>query len=386
MNFTITEGLFIIVIFQLLFISIFLFTYEKGKRISNILLGTFFLSISLNLLDSFLGLRKLYLYNTLWVAWGSCLPLLFGPLLYLYAESILYRDFKMLPGKWIHFLPFVLLFAFTEGVYMLQSQQTRLSLIENMVQRKIPIYVYWASAIIFLQYFLYIAASLRLIRRYRKIAGDRFSDQNRHNISWLSSTIIFFTLCMVLAVLNGFIGLTPLAQYYYLLLTLIVLGIFIFIIRVLLKALRKPEIFALLEEDQNSQRSEISKSRSRYQGSTLKDEDKKRILDQIVDYMKNKKPYLEPELTLEQLAADLSLKPKILSQMINESLNQNFFDFINRYRIEDARKLLTNPADKKITVLEVLYEVGFNSKSSFNTLFKKHTGLTPSEFKRKHLS
>ena len=191
---------------------------------------------------------------------------------------------------------------------------------------------------------------------------------------------------MVLAVLNGFIGLTPLAQYYYLLLTLIVPGVFIFIIRVLLKALRKPEIFALLEEDRGSQGSETSQSGSRYLGSPLKEDDKKRILDQLVGYMKNKKPYLEPELTLDQLAAGLSLKPKILSQVINESLHQNFFDFINRYGIEDARKLLTNPADKKITVLEVLYEVGFNSKSSFNTLFKKHTGLTPSEFKRKHLS
>jgi AraC-like DNA-binding protein len=66
-------------------------------------------------------------------------------------------------------------------------------------------------------------------------------------------------------------------------------------------------------------------------------------------------------------------------------LQQNFFDFINRYRIEEAQRLLTDPPDKKITVLEVLYECGFNSKSSFNTLFKKHTGLTPSEFKKKNM-
>ena len=90
-------------------------------------------------------------------------------------------------------------------------------------------------------------------------------------------------------------------------------------------------------------------------------------------------------MTLEQLAGQLSIRPKMLSQVINESLQQNFFDFINRYRIEAAKKLLTNPADKKITVLEVLYEVGFNSKSSFNTIFKKHTGLTPSEFKKKNM-
>ena len=99
-----------------------------------------------------------------------------------------------------------------------------------------------------------------------------------------------------------------------------------------------------------------------------------------------KKPFLDSELTLEQLASQLNIKPRVLSQVINESLKIIFFDFINQFRIKAARRLLTNPKDKKITILEVLYEVGFNSKSSFNTVFKKYTGLTPVEFKKKHLS
>ena len=156
--------------------------------------------------------------------------------------------------------------------------------------------------------------------------------------------------------------------------------LFIFINRVLLRALQKPETFALI----NEQDIPALKNQLRYSGSTLRPEDNKRIVDELQEHMKTKKPYLEPELTLEQLAVRLSLRPKILSQVINESLGQNFFDFVNRYRIEDAKKLLANPPDKKMTVLEVLYEVGFNSKSSFNTLFKKNTGLTPSEYKRKH--
>ena len=99
--------------------------------------------------------------------------------------------------------------------------------------------------------------------------------------------------------------------------------------------------------------------------------------------MQTHKPYLEPELTLDQLASQLSLKPRLLSQAINEIRQQTFFDFINHFRIDEATRLLTNPKDKKITVLEVLYKVGFNSKSSFNTLFKKYTGLTPTEFRQK---
>jgi len=381
MNFSLSDILFVIVIFQLLFIGVFLFTHDKGKRISNGLLGAFFLSISLNLADSFLVLKKAYLSNTALVGWGICLPVLLGPLLYLYTQSILYKDFRLSKNKWIHLLPFVILFVMSEIRYLSQSREMQISILDNIVERKIPELFYWSSALIFLQFFLYIGASFRLINQYKKIASDKFSDQQRNNISWLWSTIFFFTLCMIVAALTSFTGLTPFVKYYYFILTILISLIFIFINRVLLKALKEPEIFSVMEEKESMAPDLTPK----YAGSGLNEEDKKRILEQLRQYMESQKPYLEPELTLEQLASQLSLRPKMLSQVINESLQQNFFDFINRYRIEAAKKLLTNPADKKITVLEVLYEVGFNSKSSFNTLFKKHTGLTPSEFKKKHL-
>ena len=70
-----------------------------------------------------------------------------------------------------------------------------------------------------------------------------------------------------------------------------------------------------------------------------------------------------------------------LSVLINHHLNQHFFDFINEYRIQKAMQILKNPSKKKLTILEILYEVGFNSKSSFNTAFKKHTNQTPTEFR-----
>src|SRR5207344_2958926 len=95
---------------------------------------------------------------------------------------------------------------------------------------------------------------------------------------------------------------------------------------------------------------------SKYASSTLADNEKARILALLQQYMDMQKPFLEPELTLDQLSASLSIKPKILSQVINELQEQNFFEFINHYRIEEAKRLLTNPADKKITVLEVMYD------------------------------
>lgn len=383
MNFSFSEILFVLVIIQLFFICFFLFSHNKGRRTSNVLLGLFFLAISLNLLDSFLVLKKVWLTNPNLVGWGICMPLLFGPLLFLYSESILYKDFRLTGRKWLHFLPFFLCFIFSAYQYFSLSQEKQVDLLSHIFERDLPSSLYWSSALIFLQFFLYIVASFRLIDRYKRIATDHYSDQEKINISWLSSTILFFTFCMILAALNGFSGLTPFSKYYFLVLNILVLLIFIFIARVLLKALTKPEIFSVMEETPGAgiKGGEIAK----YPGSVISDEDRKRMLENLNLHMRTRKPYLEPELSLEQLSSQIFLKPKILSQLINESLGQNFFDFVNRYRIEEAKRLLTNPTDKKITVLEVLYEVGFNSKSSFNTLFKKYTGLTPSEFKKKHI-
>ena len=82
------------------------------------------------------------------------------------------------------------------------------------------------------------------------------------------------------------------------------------------------------------------------------------------------------------LAGKISISPRYLSDLINRSFNQNFFDFINTYRIEEAKKMLTHDTGGRRTVLEVLYDSGFNSKSAFNNAFKKYTGITPTEYRR----
>jgi len=145
--------------------------------------------------------------------------------------------------------------------------------------------------------------------------------------------------------------------------------------------LRKPYFFSFSDDDFSN---DEPPSPPQTSTADLERIEKEKILLTVLNYMQNNKPYLEPELTLDQLASQLSLKSRVLSQVINEILGQNFYDFINRHRIEEASRLLTNPKDEKITILEVLYEVGFNSKSSFNTLFKKYTGVTPTEFRKKH--
>ena len=102
--------------------------------------------------------------------------------------------------------------------------------------------------------------------------------------------------------------------------------------------------------------------------------------------MENEKPYLDDELTIQTLASRFGMPEKELSILINHHLGKHFFDFINEYRIDEAKKILDNPNNKELTILEILYQVGFNSKSSFYTAFKKATNQTPTEYRKSALS
>jgi AraC-like DNA-binding protein len=375
MSFSPADILLVIVIFQLLFTSLFLFTHRGGRRSSNGLLGAFFLVIGLNLIDNLLLREGFYDGRAAFAFWSLWLLLLFGPLLYLYTQSVLYRDFQLTWWKGWHFVPFAVLFLITEIYWLSLGSEERMQLLGKILLRQTQDYQYWDSVLIFLQFFLYMAASFRLIGRFKKAAGEAFSNYRRTDIRWLSYTLLFFTVVMGLAAVNSLIGLTPLAAYWWQVFLVIIGFVWVYINVLLLKALRDSALFAVLEEELVGPAEE--------EGRPGPEQEWSPVLQQLRSHMEMGRPWLDPDLTLEQLALQLKLRPKLLSQAINEGLGQNFFEFINRYRIEEAKRLLTDPPDRKITVLEVLYQVGFNSKSSFNTVFKKQTGLTPSEFKKK---
>jgi AraC-like DNA-binding protein len=406
MNISLTSILFVLIIFQLLFLSFFLFTLDRGKRASNILVGSFFLAICLNLLDVFLLMTGFYFSNPALAGWGSCLPLLFGPLLYFYTQSIVYRDFAIAVRNQVHFLPFILFFSGTELYYLFLPREVQERLLRNLSEHHFPKPFSIVSVLIFVQFLSYAAGSLRLVSRYKKTASQLFSNRKHTDISWLFFTLLFFIVIMIITTLNGLFAQTPFAKYYLLAFNIVILILLVFINQVLLKALRRPYFFSFPSDPgspgqpSSGEKPGLAEERravaDNYQGGMEDDMgkpgerpgrvEKEKIVQTVMQFMQSNKPYLESELTLDQLASRLSLRPKILSLAINEIKGQNFFDFINRYRIEEAARLLTNPKDKKITILEVLYEVGFNSKSSFNTLFKKYTGLTPSEFRKKQPS
>ncbi len=119
----------------------------------------------------------------------------------------------------------------------------------------------------------------------------------------------------------------------------------------------------------------------KYERSGLKEKDAKEYMDQLLKHMQEKKPYLDVDLTINEISSELNIPRHYLTQVINGLLGKNFYTFINEYRIEEVKKLLVDDDFAKYTLTSIAFEAGFNSKSSFNSVFKSSTGMTPTQFK-----
>jgi AraC-like DNA-binding protein len=147
------------------------------------------------------------------------------------------------------------------------------------------------------------------------------------------------------------------------------LGFLFYASMIAYKGLKIPHVVLSLEEDP-------------YKSSALTTDDRTGMLKKLERVMLEEKPYLDPQITLSSLARLCNIPAHHLSQILNIDLKQNFYTYINLLRIEEAKKMLEDPGKRTITILEVLYDAGFNSKSVFNTAFKKHTGMTPTAYRQ----
>jgi AraC-like DNA-binding protein len=205
-----------------------------------------------------------------------------------------------------------------------------------------------------------------------------YSTIHHLNLGWLELVIYAFLSMWLIDfahfLVRNKIGISPEVSGY---LTFISIAInFVFANLVIYRGLKQPYQFFGIEK-------ELPKTKS--DSNMISDEECKIYLEKLFSYMSAEKPYLISTLTIKELSERLEMNPRILSRIINEKKHQNFFDFINSYRIDDAKMILSNPAKRKMTILEVLYDVGFNSKSVFNTTFKKYTGVTPTEYRKNYL-
>lgn len=251
--------------------------------------------------------------------------------------------------------------------YTTSNEGNLITLNEIFNLQKILIY----NGFYYLQTFIYIFVATNTLRIYRSEIKQTFSSIKIINISWFSYILSGFLLIWAID-FTRFIGrVTTRADNIFLGFLSLIL-IFLFANYIVYRGLKQPEIFLRIEE------------RPKYEKSTLTERDNKHYLTKLKSCMEKEKLYLNPCLTIHELAKSLSIPSRHLSQVINEQLNQSFFDFINKYRVEEFKRYILNPSNDHMTILQIIFEVGFNSKTAFNRAFKKHTGMAPIEFKKLH--
>lgn len=371
MLYTLLNILSTIVIFQLLLLSVFLFSVNRGKSRSNRLLAFFFLLLAINLADGLLVYYGFYENHPALAHLEDGFVFLIGPVLYFYTRSVVYRRFEWKARDLLHLLPFI---TFTIGFqiyYHLQNPEYQATIQSAIQQQKLPVGFYYSIVVIYAHVVSYLYSAYREIIFYRRQLPQRFSELQKRNLDWL----MFMILSVAVMVVISFVySLLPLATQALLHLGLIIVMAFIFgfVNTIVWKALKQPLIFSGVEEE-----TENDNNVALFTEAERTEYDRR-----VQEVMKSEHAYLNSDLTLDELAERTGIPSRKLSQFINEHYRQNFFDFVNSFRIEEAKRILSSSKDPRLTVLEVMYQSGFNSKSSFNALFKKKTGVTPSEFRK----
>lgn len=232
-------------------------------------------------------------------------------------------------------------------------------------------------AFLFLHGLLYLFLSLLLIRNHKRHIEQFASDTLDIDLSWLASIVwVSLFLVIVVMIFNILFYESPLNLF---------MNSFVYLI-VLFTAyhsLKQKEIFPSDYLERAEALSVVNESGTAVIENKLVPDDKLvEVKAQLNDLIAKEELYLDSELNLGKLAKKLNLSSHQLSYVINNGFNQNFYGFINKYRVEKAKKLLADKELDKYSIIGIAFESGFNSKTSFNTTFKKLTGKTPSEFKR----
>ncbi|MBN2103157.1 helix-turn-helix transcriptional regulator [bacterium] len=366
MLFTVTDIIDILTLFQLLMLSVVLVITKRGRRISNHILALFFLIQSNCVIYGFLW--RYYEWTHLhcpYLFYIHLSPLtLLGPGLYLFTLSMTRPGFRLKKRHLIYISPFAVHFIFFFFRFHRFSTETK-RLLLDMNEVLTPLESRIVDNVFFFLLLIFSVFIIRQLIRYRRKIKEYYSSTIRAGLNWL----IFVDAAFIL------VWMTDIIDYYYDWWRgehsfIIHIGhpmVFVLATVMVFKALIHPEQFLFKE------------SNDKY---TMSESQKNDYYQRLLRIMKEQKPYLVPELSLNDLSKITDIPPRFLSRIINESLNRNFYDFVNRYRIQTSQKYFQDPEKKDMTILEILYEVGFNSKASFNTAFKRYTGMTPTHYRR----
>ncbi len=363
--------IFTIGVFAAFFFAILLFN-KKNKSLPDKILAYWMLVIGIHLASTYTNLQGYWEVYPHLIGVTAPLPLFYGPLLYLYVVYSIKDEKRIKAQDYAHFVPVALGYLYMFRFYFFYSAEEKRMVDKGLIDdfgtfSVILLVCFIASAIGYAVY------SYRLLSKYKTLLDDNFSNTEHINLNWLESfiwgvAIVFGTATLVLLtrdVLGVVYPFNPdLIFYSMIILGILSLGYF---------GIKHENIFT------DNVVIDINPSmKASYRNSSLKEDlatDKHKAL---TDLMAAEKPYLQTDLTLNSLAEKLDVSPHHLSQIINQFEEQNFNDFVNKYRVEEFIDRASK--DSHFSFLALALDSGFNSKSTFNAVFRKHKGTTPSQF------
>jgi AraC-like DNA-binding protein len=314
------------------------------------------------------------------------IPLLTGPMLYFYVRSFKeHIDWRKAGPHLIFFLLYIALdlTLFIEFISKYPSSHV------------VPVEVVHYPASIarvcgrILQMIAYFFIAARQLKIYQKSINHLFSETSSIDLNWVKWLLNgYLFLLLVMAVLYSLILTFP--DYFHLFIMINTAFVTPYLYIITFKGVTQPTLWQIQKVDRSiiehelkhaeevDAHVEVEPSRSQPAEKMML------IVERATQLMENEKVYLQTDLTLQNLADKLEVQSYLLSQAINERLQKNFYDLVNGYRVDEAKRLLLDPKSKNTKVLAVAFDSGFNSKTTFNTVFKKFTGLTPSEFREQN--
>jgi len=313
------------------------------------------------------------------------IPLLSAPVLFQYIRSISSgkKPEKLTVG--IYLLPWVMYLAITITISLLYPSGILVNAGYPHFTKDIT-----ALAICFFTYPLallpgvYAILGLVVLLRYQKSLPDKYSYTEQINLNWLKWLVVSILVLFVFLFMFIRFGIQiQLVSYDTLFLYVgAVLSIYVFLIGYL--GMRQNTLL-LAGEKEHSVEIDVNQSVP-YQKTGLSASSVDEMYVRLLDHMQKERPYLRDDLSLAMLAQEMELNTNQLSQVINQKSQRNFFSFVNSYRVEAVKSKLVDGSFSHLSILGMAYDCGFRSKSAFNRIFREHTGMSPVEFQKQHLS
>ncbi|MBE9463828.1 helix-turn-helix domain-containing protein [Dyadobacter subterraneus] len=353
-----------------IFLSIILFT-KRGKSRADLTLAFWLLLMAAHLFCYYLLASDKFLEFPYFLGLEIAMPLLHGPFLFFYTTLLTGKTIRRL-SWYFHFLPSILIYLALSKFFLLSAAE-KIFIYENngigyLGLLKIIHFAILPSGI------AYIIMSLHLIEKYSQNISNLVSHPEKINLNWLRNLIMGMCIIWLSILLGNDISTFTLVDLFILFIGYFgikQLGLFTNKVIALPNGNLEMELVGAIRDEP---------LRVKYQKSTIGDLLLSEIHLQVRQLMQQEKLFKDPELSLNKLAHQLNIHPNALSQVINTVENKNFYDYINELRIEEFKGILMRPENHRFTLLALAYEVGFNSKTSFNRNFKKKIGLSPTAY------